>query len=342
MSKKITIADVAREANVSKATVSYILNGKHTKLSLSAATVARVLSVCEKTGYRPDETAVALSDRRSIPLNMLVMSPWLYAHNSDFMLQVYAAFKEISSERGMNIAFMPYEDGALSKTLRPSKCKKYDALVLIGTSAKDEEWVRKHADEYDGKIIALNRLIESEFISSVYGNDYEAEYALASSVVLASHYKSYVIVNEGVSDSRCRSERIRALRDVLSPYDTKEVAYGSPTGILETYKNSPINTCFFFTMYMSSSLFISMLSHSGVSIPETCGITGYDIHTILEPYLPISITTVNPRVSQMVECVCDTAFSIKDGASPCSHIIKASLVNGSSAIKVLKNENAPY
>ncbi len=332
MSKKITIDDVARETNVSKATVSYILNGKNANMRLSDETVERVLKACERLEYSPDKAAVALSKLRSMPVGTLVLSPWLYSQNSDFMSQLYSAFKNASNDRRMNITFMPYENGAISKSLRISKCKKFDAIVLVGTNSNDEEWLRRHAHEYDGKLIAVNRLIESEHISSVYGNDYDAQYALASAVVASNHYSSYVIINEDATGSRCRIERTRALRDVLKQYDTVETEYVSVDELFGKYQALTNNTCFFFTMYLSASLFLAKLNHSGVSVPDTCGVTAYDVHTLLEPYLPVRMTTVDPKVSTMVERVCDIAFALKDGAAPCKREVCAELVNGNSAI----------
>ncbi|WP_042349396.1 LacI family DNA-binding transcriptional regulator [Bacillus massiliigorillae] len=52
--RKVTIKDVAQKANVSKATVSYVLNGVD---KVSEATKQRVLDVIKELGYTPNSTA---------------------------------------------------------------------------------------------------------------------------------------------------------------------------------------------------------------------------------------------------------------------------------------------
>lgn len=57
--KRPTRNDVARVANVSGCTVSYVLNGR-TDVAISEATRTRVLAAAEQLGYRPNRAARAL------------------------------------------------------------------------------------------------------------------------------------------------------------------------------------------------------------------------------------------------------------------------------------------
>ena len=58
--KKVTIRDVAKEAGVSVATVSYVVNGR-TDLKISDETRKRVLQVINLLNYSPNQAAKALS-----------------------------------------------------------------------------------------------------------------------------------------------------------------------------------------------------------------------------------------------------------------------------------------
>ena len=61
--KKVTIKDVAREAGVSVATVSYVVNGR-TDLKISDETRKRVLQVINLLNYSPNQAAKALASKR--------------------------------------------------------------------------------------------------------------------------------------------------------------------------------------------------------------------------------------------------------------------------------------
>lgn len=64
MPRKVTMADVAERAGVSRTTVSFVLNQKP-NTSVSDATKARILEVVAELGYRPNAGARALAARRS-------------------------------------------------------------------------------------------------------------------------------------------------------------------------------------------------------------------------------------------------------------------------------------
>src|SRR5687768_11981416 len=60
-----TIVDVAREAGVSKATVSLVLNGRDGALRISDATRSAVLTAAEQLRYTPNHAARSLRNRRT-------------------------------------------------------------------------------------------------------------------------------------------------------------------------------------------------------------------------------------------------------------------------------------
>jgi len=63
--KRPTSRDVAAEAGVSRATVSYVLNGADAKHRITPATRARVLEVADRLGYEPNAVALALRAGRT-------------------------------------------------------------------------------------------------------------------------------------------------------------------------------------------------------------------------------------------------------------------------------------
>jgi DNA-binding LacI/PurR family transcriptional regulator len=65
-----TIREIARQAHVSPATVSRVLNGT---AAVDPQTEARVLKVIRETGYRPNEVARSLSKRSSRIIGCIVM-----------------------------------------------------------------------------------------------------------------------------------------------------------------------------------------------------------------------------------------------------------------------------
>ena len=62
--KRVSIKEVAREAGVSTATISYVLNNKKSE-SISNETVKRVKEAIKKLNYVPNLSARSLVSKRS-------------------------------------------------------------------------------------------------------------------------------------------------------------------------------------------------------------------------------------------------------------------------------------
>src|SRR5262249_39986971 len=82
--KGVTISDVARETGVSKVTVSYVLNGRNTRIAISEATRARVLDAARELGYHPNALARGLARRRTDTLALVMHSPRFLSGGSGF------------------------------------------------------------------------------------------------------------------------------------------------------------------------------------------------------------------------------------------------------------------
>ena len=69
--KRITMKDVAKEAGVSTATVSYVLNYSDTE-RISHETRLRVFEAANKLNYVPNMAAKALSEKKSYLVGMII------------------------------------------------------------------------------------------------------------------------------------------------------------------------------------------------------------------------------------------------------------------------------
>ena len=67
--KRVTIYDVAREANVSLATVSRVINGSNV---VKAPTRERVENAVEKLGYKPNAIAQGLALQKTTTIGLVV------------------------------------------------------------------------------------------------------------------------------------------------------------------------------------------------------------------------------------------------------------------------------
>ncbi len=175
MHGKVTIADVARAAGVSKQTVSRVINGSG---STSVATTARIEGLIRDLGYRPSGVARSLATNSSLTLGLIVPSldnpyyaevaqgaEWS-AWESGYNLLLSNAFDDLGREEaalrslqdrgadGVILDTPSLADDVLWELLRPFK-----AAVLIGRSAPTEVAGSITVDDAYGIELAVRRLV---------------------------------------------------------------------------------------------------------------------------------------------------------------------------------------
>ncbi len=93
MNKRITIKDVAREAGVSVATVSYVVNNR-TDIRISDETRKKVLQITNLLGYTPNQSAQALatSRRRMLAIYLPVSTSVLKSAEQKYVIDFLSSF----------------------------------------------------------------------------------------------------------------------------------------------------------------------------------------------------------------------------------------------------------
>ena len=128
MSKK-NIKDVAKLANVSIATVSYVINGKN---NITEKTKAKVLCAIKETGYEPNAAArdLKLQNSKNIGLFLDVLSGPLF---NNFISEI----NEISNSYNYNFIITP---SLKSNKITPRflKEKRIDGAVILSPSLSDD------------------------------------------------------------------------------------------------------------------------------------------------------------------------------------------------------------
>lgn len=131
--QRVRIADVAREAGVSKAAVSFAFNQPD---RLSAGTAARIRDVADRMGYRPHPVARMLSAGQTSTIGIL--SP--QALGAVFANPFFALFAEgvasVTEERGFGLLFISPFHGSLATALDRATV---DGVVAIGLDERHPE-----------------------------------------------------------------------------------------------------------------------------------------------------------------------------------------------------------
>lgn len=128
---RVTIADVASAAGVSKTAVSFAFNNPE---RLGQATLERVLGVAQELGYTPHPAARALSMRRSGTIGILIPQRLSTVFANPFVSELIQGLGEQCEEHDLTLLLVPPLDGSLEGAIRQASV---DGFISLGLSADD-------------------------------------------------------------------------------------------------------------------------------------------------------------------------------------------------------------
>jgi alanine racemase len=127
------IGDVAREAGVSKAAVSFAFN---TPERLNAATAERIRRVAATLGYRPHPVARMLSAGSTATIGILTPNPLAQAFANPFFAVFAEGVATVTEERGFGLMFISPLEGSLERAIARATV---DGVIVIGLDDRHPE-----------------------------------------------------------------------------------------------------------------------------------------------------------------------------------------------------------
>ena len=125
----ITISDVAAKAGVSRATVSYVLNGRDTSVRISDLTRQKVMETATEMGYRRNELARAMTTGKNRMLGF-----WVMQSNREPVVRVLSGAMKEADEHGYFIKMLGFDNGSLdARTLE--RCVEWRLSGIIAIHA---------------------------------------------------------------------------------------------------------------------------------------------------------------------------------------------------------------
>lgn len=133
----ITIYDVAREANVSMATVSRVVNGNP---NVKPATRKKVTEVIDRLGYRPNAVARGLASKKTTTVGLIIPDI-----SNIFYAELARGIEDIATMYKYNI-ILSNSDENKDKELHLFNTmlgKQVDGLIFMGANITEE-----HVEEF--------------------------------------------------------------------------------------------------------------------------------------------------------------------------------------------------
>ncbi|WP_223590943.1 catabolite control protein A [Neobacillus bataviensis] len=220
----ITIYDVAREANVSMATVSRVVNGNP---NVKPVTRKKVLEVIERLGYRPNAVARGLASKKTTTVGVIIPDI-----SNIFFAELARGIEDIATMYKYNI-ILSNSDQNKEKELHllgTMLGKQVDGIVFMGGNITPD-----HVEEFEKSpvpIVLAGSIEESDKIPSVNIDYEEAVYDSVKEFIEKGH-KNVAFVIGPLHEPKNAQKKLkgyeRALQEAGIGYNEDLVVEGDYT-----------------------------------------------------------------------------------------------------------------
>ncbi|MFV0380391.1 MAG: LacI family DNA-binding transcriptional regulator [Anaerorhabdus sp.] len=300
MNKKLTINDIAKLSNVSKATVSFYLNGKYEKMSEN--TKNKIGEVIKSSGYKPSAVARTLSIKESRIIGVIIGDIC-----KGYANQFVKGIMDYANKEGYQIilASSEYDIKKEIKHVNNMKSMNVDGFIVQPT-IHFNYWLEKNNHNlpvvfFDSPTIYNNNMW-------VKTNNYEAVYEACEELV-KKNYEQYILISADPKVLVTRLERTLGFTNCLDihgkSYDTFILdEYSSVDMIkekIDQYLLENKKTCIFICNNWLLSKMYKVIKMYKEHIPSKLGVIGFDSLEWTELISPKITTIVQPAYDEGVK-----------------------------------------
>ena len=263
----ITIYDVAREADVSMATVSRVVNGNP---NVKPATRKKVLEVIERLDYRPNAVARGLASKKTTTVGVIIPDV-----SNMFFASLARGIDDIATMYKYNIILANSDGDNLKEVhvLNNLLAKQVDGIIFMGHHITDE--IRGEFSRSKTPVVLAGSIDPDNQVGSV-NIDYQAATKEAVQILLKNGHKDIAFVSGALIDPINGHARLggykQALEEAGIAYNEGlifEAPYSFRDGLrlVERLRNSGATAAFISDDELAVGILDGLLD-AGVKVPE--------------------------------------------------------------------------
>lgn len=291
----VTIYDVAREAGVSMATVSRVVNGNP---NVKPLTRKKVLSAIERLGYRPNAVARGLASKKTTTVGVIIPDV-----SSLFFSELARGIEDIATMYKYNI-ILCNSDQRLEKELQLINTlleKQVDGLLFMGAEIK-EDHLQALKSASVPTVLAATRDADNT-LPSVTIDHFQAAYDATRELIDHGHKRIAMItgpMNDPLGGLIRYEGYKRALSDAGLPLDEALVAHGNffyESGLKATAQFLALAdrpTAVFAANDEMAIGAIHAAQDAGLQVPRDLEVIGHDNIRLVEMVRPRLTSVVQP------------------------------------------------
>lgn len=298
---RVTINDIARKVGVSKATISYYLNGNTKKMSLE--TQERIRQVIEETGYKPNKVAQSLVTRDTKTIGVVIADI-----TNPFITSVIKGIHDTCKDHGYTVNFTNSDNDPAIEEENIHRLEQQNVSGIIIDPIDANLPIIQKLD--NGTTVMVDRESKNLVLDTVVSNNINSTKAFLEEMKEAG-YEDIYFVSFPLAGISTREKRYQGFKEVVSRGDERLLILGeegTAEKILDLIASKQQKLAFF-TMNGPTLLeFMKIVNPSPYSYPTDFGLGSYEDLEWME--------VLNPNVS----CIRQESYQMGEVAA--QHLLK--------------------
>lgn len=325
----ITRKFIAKKADVSTATVSYVLN-KIPHSRISEKTQKRVLAVAKKYNYFPNILARSLAMKKTFNIGFINTLPLISFLGDPFQNSIFAGIESEIEKNGYSLIFSLLKDpDEINFSVKKMICGNIvDGIVLYG---KVEEDLVKYLYQNNIKFVLIDYYLENIKTTSILPDNIQGAYE-ATKYLIKKKFKKIYCIN-GDTKHPSYKERPKGYKKAMKEANLEPKILTANPYIEETYifikkliQKKDLPQAFFATGDNMAIGILRCLKDNNIKVPEQINIMGFDNCHHLDRE-KIQLTTMNvPKIKMGEEAIKLLLKIIKKDQKPAIFRLPVNLV----------------
>ncbi|MDK2807501.1 MAG: LacI family transcriptional regulator [Clostridiales bacterium] len=318
MVKRVGIKDVAKEAGVSIATVSYVINNKGGQ-TLSEETKEKVWKAVNDLGYVPNLSARILANNKSNLIGVVIPQTEKdkeFMFSNPFYSEFLSSLEYTARKKGYHVLISG--TNADENYVEVAKKRNLDGIVILGVYPKD---TLEEIQNSKIPTVIIDSYVKSYHFNTVGTDDCYAGYT-ATKYLLDKGHRKIALVTGSTEETGVNQERLRGYQDALMEYGiafdkrdvlngTVDFEYGEEAAKLIAKRREEITAVFCSADILALGV-LKGLSSQGIRVPEEISVLGFD-NTFISKISTPALSTIDQNISLKGERAAKMIIGILEG-----------------------------
>ncbi len=297
-----TMSDIARQAGVSRTTVSFVLNNHASSASIPAETKDRILEAAKRLSYRPNLAAKVLHTNQTHTIGFITDEIATTPHAVNI---IKGAQDEALAHGKLLLIINTGSDATVKETAIEMMLERQVEGIIYAAMYHHE--VALPANMYEGSAVLLDCFCADRSLPSVVPDEVQGG-RTATEVLLNKGHRRIGFINN-VDPIPATFGRLEGYKQALQAYDIPfdedlvrshtSDSRGGYLGTLELLQlREPPTAIFCFSDFMAMGAY-NALRELGVSIPGDVAVIGFDNQELIAAQLSPPLSTIQLPHYQM-------------------------------------------